>query len=113
MEVIAVNPAAKAAQPTNHINTSSNHQAGNRSAPIYQTMAPEPALNLEPQPVDHLLDKEDLTKRLKLPNRRALDDMIRRGQIPVVYFSAKTTRFIWSDVLAALRRLSIPAVSGQ
>lgn len=69
------------------------------------------ALNPEQQPCEHILDKEDLTKRLKLPNRRALDDMIRRGQIPVVYFSTKTMRFIWSDVLASLRRLTVQAVS--
>ena len=62
---------------------------------------------------EQLLTKEQVRLRLGLPNKRAVDELIRRRQIPVVSFSTKTARFIWPDVLAALGRLTIREASGN
>lgn len=106
-------PAAPAAQPHSHIHPSNNIQPGQNTGPTNQATASLLAQNPTDNRCEQLLTKEQVRLRLGLPNKRAVDELIRRRQIPVVSFSTKTARFIWPDVLAALGRLTIREASGN
>jgi len=94
-----------AAQPDNHINNTT--KPGETSGPTHQATAAQPSQNPHHTPCEPLLTKEDLRLRLNLPNQQAVDKLVRRRLIPVVAFNAKTTRFVWSDVMKAIGRLTI------
>ena len=68
---------------------------------------------MPPQNLDEscLLTKGQLARRLNLPSTRSVDELVRRRALPVVRLGHRTVRFVFADVMAALGRLTIHAVS--
>jgi len=59
---------------------------------------------------DGFLTKEQLRERLNLPSTRKIDDMVKKKMIPVLKLGAKTVRFDWEKVKAALDRFEMKEV---
>ena len=59
---------------------------------------------------DNFLTKEQLRLRLNLPSTRKIDDMMKRRMIPYLKWGAKTVRFDWLKVQAALEKFELKAV---
>jgi hypothetical protein len=61
-------------------------------------------------PDANLLTKEQLRQRLNLPSTRKIDDMMKKRMIPFLKWGAKTVRFDWVKVQAALEKFESKAV---
>lgn len=57
-----------------------------------------------------LLTKEELRQRLNLPSTRMVDVMMKKRMIPYLKWGAKTVRFDWLKVQAALEKFELKAV---
>ena len=57
-----------------------------------------------------LLTKEELRQRLNLPSTRKIDDMMKKRMIPYLKWGAKTVRFDWLKVQAALEKFELKAI---
>lgn len=58
----------------------------------------------------NMLTKEELRQRLNLPSTRKIDDMMKKRMIPYLKWGAKTVRFDWLKVQAALEKFELKAV---
>lgn len=58
-----------------------------------------------------LLTKEELRQELNLPSTRGIDEMVKQRKIPVIRLGHRTVRFSLPDVMAALERLTVRAIS--
>ena len=56
------------------------------------------------------LTKEQLRERLNLPSTRMVDELMRRRKIPYLKLGAKTVRFDFEKVKAALEKFEHKAV---
>ena len=63
-----------------------------------------------PQNNVELLTKEQLRERLNLPSTRMVDELMRKRKIPYLKLGAKTVRFDYAKVLAALEKFEIKEV---
>jgi hypothetical protein len=61
------------------------------------------------QPKD-LLTKEELRQRLNLPSTRMVDELMRKRMIPFHKLGAKTVRFDYQRVRAALDKFELKEV---
>ena len=57
-----------------------------------------------------LLTKKELRNRLNLPSIRMVDELMRKRKIPYLKLGAKTVRFDYAKVLAALEKFEIKEV---
>ena len=60
-----------------------------------------------------LLTKEELKNRLNLPSTRMVDELMRKRKIPYLKLGAKTIRFDYAKVLAALEKFEIKEVGRE
>jgi len=60
--------------------------------------------------VAQLLTKEQLRDRLNVPSTRMIDAMMKKRMIPFHKFGAKTVRFDWERVKAALDKFEVKEV---
>ena len=58
------------------------------------------------------LNKVELAERLRLPSKRAVEEMMRRRKIPYITLGHRTVRFYWPAVEKALAKFEIKA-AGQ
>ena len=56
------------------------------------------------------LTKEQLREKLNLPSTRMVDELMRRKKIPYLKLGAKTVRFEWEKVKAAIEKFEYKAV---
>jgi hypothetical protein len=56
---------------------------------------------------DRFLDKEQLRKRLSLPSKRGVDELMRTKRIPFLRLGHRTVRFDWPKVEKALARFEV------
>ena len=61
-------------------------------------------------PTTELLTKEQLKERLNVPHVRIIEEMTRRRKIPVCRLGHKTLRYNWTQVQAALEKLTVREV---
>ena len=61
-------------------------------------------------PSPEMLTKEELRQRLNLPTTRMVDVMMKKRMIPFLKLGAKTVRFDWLKVQAALDKFELKAV---
>ena len=79
---------------------------GGSSGPAQRATA---ALSQNPD-ADCLLTKNQLAQRLGLPSARGVEELVRRKAIPVIRLGHRTRRFLWSDVMQAVGRMTIREV---
>jgi hypothetical protein len=59
---------------------------------------------------DRLLTKEELRDKLNVPSTRMIDELMRKRKIPYIKLGAKTVRFDWEKVKAAVDKFEHKAV---
>jgi excisionase family DNA binding protein len=64
---------------------------------------------MAPQTPEELLTYPQLAQRLKM-TRRTIQDLLTARKIPVIRFNSRCVRFRWSEVEAAIAKLTVKAL---